>query len=128
MSGPLMSEAQRQLNSAFPDAAMRLKVLKSLFGTKLPSWDNDGEMNVPALQMGVHVLVAPAPISMVQNDPESSPTLSIPQQQSMFTAPTVPSEEEKPWWGATVTQVFTLWSTDPWAESGWNVESVNQLR
>jgi len=120
-NGALMSEAQRQLSDAYPDAASKLRALKPIFGNKVPLLeDKCEEFSFPchSQTMGVQVLVAPAPMSMASatSDAAHGPILAVPKQQCM-----VPSEwqqfrsneEEKFWWDATVSQVFDLWTSDP---------------
>lgn len=114
VSGPLMTEAKRQLAAAFPDSVARNKALKSMFGAgKIPCCEDGIETS--AAIPGVSLLVAPEPVSMVDNCPERFSTLSIPSQMSMTTmANVVPNtlENENAWWNSTVNQVFALWSSE----------------
>jgi len=130
VNGALMAEAQRQLTVAYPDATTRSKALKPIFGNKIPLFeDKCDEFNFPGQSqtMGVQVLVAPAPMSMVPARSEANnPMLTIPQQQCM--APSEwqhcqSNEEEKFWWDATVSQVFSLWTSDP--QGSWPSQSAN---
>lgn len=126
VSGPLLVEAHCQMIAAFPDCSARSRVLKSMFGSKIPS-SQEGTLRGQAV--GLCVLTAPAPMSMAGGKPDGSPTVQFrtPHQQTMVTlAPFQSIEEvEAHWWNGAVSQVFGVWSNDPWEGLSWTAESVN---
>jgi len=114
VTGPWMAEAKRQLTVAFPDLAARNKALKSVFGSgKIPCC----EECAPVVNPGVTVLLAPQPMSMVEDCAENFFPLSVPLQMSMANVPSIQAQEDDTaWWSTTVNQVFALWSNDQFSD------------
>lgn len=107
----LMTEAQRQVNNAFPDTAEQSKVLKSLFGSSW--WANMvGQFDASAVPEPSNVLAAPTPLMMISED--SCDVMSAPQQQSMMLSTGFRQNEvdEMPWWATTTSQVLSQWSKE----------------
>merc|ERR1719198_891676 len=122
----LMTEAQRQVNNAFPDTAEQSKVLKSLFGSSW--WANMvGQFDASAVPELSNVLAAPTPLMMISED--SCDVMSAPQQQSMMLSTGFRQNEvdEMPWWATTTSQVLSQWSKEHEEHEYFFVVLINDL-